>query len=462
MLGNLLLSNQLRGIDTPNNRDRSIDAIRAYGLIIVVAGHYLMGIVQWNRNVPHLGNTLSSSINLQAITWIFQVMPLFFIAGGAANYISWNSAQAKQIPYAIWLWKRAHRLLSPALVYLFVMIILGALITPNTNREMGRVLLNISTQLLWFLGVYIVITAITPFSMRLYERFRIQSVLLWLVLIAFCDYAHLADTAFAPISLLNFIFVWAMVSQFGYSFVKNQVSKKVAGTILITALSIEIALVALFPYPISLVGMPTDSVSNMAPPSLVLALHSIFVWGLLSIFKDRINELCKSLRVWKIVVGANMAAMTIYLWHIPIIMFLTVGSHLVGYDRSAILIAGRPYPDEGFWLQSIPFILLCGFIVYWFVQVAWSVEHLKIKWWQGNANLIHGNKWRNILAISGVFLIGTGLLAVAGTGLHQFPNGTQELSGVSFNNGQAATIFIIGIALSRFAISSRSKSDLEQ
>jgi hypothetical protein len=99
--------------------------------------------------------------------------------------------------------------------------------------------------------------------------------------------------------------------------------------------------------------------------------------------------------------------------------------------------------------------------VYWFVQIAWSIEHLKVKWWQGNANLIHGNKWRNILAISGVFLIGTGLLAVAGTGLHQFPNGTQELSGVSFKNGQAATIFIIGIALSRLAIASRPKSDLE-
>ena len=462
MPSKLLLSTQLRGIETPSNRDRSIDAVRAYGLIVVVAGHYLMGIVQWNRNVPHLGNTLSSSIGLQAITWIFQVMPLFFIAGGAANYISWNSAKTKQTSYAIWLWKRAHRLLSPALVYLFVMITLGALITPNANREMGRVLLNISTQLLWFLGVYIVITAITPLSVRLYERFRIQSVLVWLALIAFCDFAHLADTTFAPVSLLNFIFVWAMVSQFGYSFEKNKVPKKIAAAILLTALSIEIALVALFPYPISLVGMPTDSVSNMAPPTLVLALHSVFVWGLLSIFKDRINEFCKRLSIWKFVVGVNMAAMTIYLWHIPIIMFLTVGIHFIGFDRSAILIAGRPYPGEGFWLQTIPFILFCGFVVYWFVQIAWSIEHLKIKWWQGEANLSTRSNWRNLMAISGVFLIGTGLLAVAGTGLHEFPNGTQELSGVSFKNGQAATIFIIGIALSRLAISSKSKSDLGQ
>ena len=462
MANQLLLRTQLNKIETPVGRDRSIDAIRAYGLIIVVAGHYIMGIVQWNRNVPHLGNTLSSSISLQAITWIFQVMPLFFIAGGAANYISWKSAQAKQTPYAVWLWKRAHRLLSPALVYLAVMIALGALITPNTNREMGRVLLNISTQLLWFLGVYIVTTALTPFTVKLYENFKLASVLIWLALIAFCDYAHLAGTSFAPISLLNFISVWAMVSQFGYAFEKNKINPKTVSAIFVATFTLEIWLVATFPYPISLVGMPTDTVSNMAPPTLVLALHSISIWALLSIFKNRINQLCQSVRVWKLVVGANMAAMTIYLWHIPVIMFLTVGSHLLGYDRNAILIDGRPYPGNGFWWQTLPFLIVCGFLVYWFVQIAWSIEHIRIKWWQGDASNVHKNPIRNAMAILGVFLIGTGLLAVAGTGLHQFPNGTQELSGVSFANGQAAVIFMLGIVVARLAIASRTKSDLER
>lgn len=458
MANRLLLRSNIRDIETPADRDRSIDAIRAYGLIIVVAGHYIMGIVQWNRNVPHLGNTLSSSISLQAITWIFQVMPLFFIAGGAANYISWKSARTKSTPYAVWLWKRAHRLLSPALVYLVVMIALGALISPNTNREMGRVLLNISTQLLWFLGVYIVTTALTPFTVGLYENFKNVSVIAWLAVIAFCDYAHLAETSFAPFSLLNFISVWAMVSQFGYAFEKNQIKRSIAIVIFILTFACEIWLVANFPYPISLVGMPTDTVSNMAPPTLVLALHSISIWALLSIFKDRINRVCQNLKIWKLVVGANMAAMTIYLWHIPVIMFLTVGSHLLGFDRPALLINGRPYPGEGFWIQTIPFLLICGFLVYWFVQLAWSIEHIQIKWWRGDATEVHKNPIRNAMAILGVFLIGTGLLAVAGTGLHLFPNGVQKLSGVSFANGQAAVIFILGILIARLSIASKSKS----
>jgi len=460
MANNFLLKNQLKKIETPPSRDRSIDAVRAYGLFVVVAGHYLMGIVHWNRNVPQLGNSLSSSIHLQVITWVFQVMPLFFIAGGAANLISWKSAQNKETAYAVWLWKRAHRLLSPALVYLFVMIILGALISPNVNNQMSRLLLNISTQLLWFLGVYIVITAITPLTVFLFENWRTQSIIIWLFVIAFCDYAHLGQTSFAPISLLNFIFVWAMVSQLGYAFEKNEIERSKAVLVFIVSLAIEIWLVYKFPYPISLVGLP-DEISNMAPPTLVLALHSIAIWSLLSIFKTNINKLCERAKVWTIVVGANMAAMTIYLWHIPVIMFVTVGSHLIGWDRTTVLLESRPYPATGYWLETIPFLALCGLLVYSFVQVAWIIEHVKIKWWQGDASQVQKSGWRSAVAIIGVFLIGTGLLAVAGTGLHLFPNGTQELSGVTFKNGQAATIFIIGIVVTRLAISSKSKSGPE-
>ncbi len=460
MAKSILLRSQLRGIETPANRDRSIDAVRAYGLIVVVAGHYLMGIVHWNRNVPQLGNSLSSSIYLQAITWIFQVMPLFFIAGGAANLISWKSAQNKQTSYAVWLWKRAHRLLSPALVYLFVMITVGALVSPNVNNQMSRLLLNISTQLLWFLGVYIVITAITPLTVFLFEKWRSQSIAIWLIIIGFCDYAHLANTSFAPVSLLNFIFVWAMVSQLGYSFEKNEIKRKYAIYAFIGSLAFEIWLVYQFPYPISLVGL-LDEISNMAPPTLVLALHSIVIWSLLSLLKENINRLCKKVRVWNLVVGANMAAMTIYLWHIPIIMFVTVSSHFLGFDRTTILLDSRPYPGAGYWLETIPFLIVCSFLVYWFVQIAWILEHVKLKWWQGDASHVHKSAWRSAMAIVGVFLIGTGLLAVAGTGLHLFPNGTQTLSGVSFKNGQAAAIFIAGIAIARLAIASKPKSDLE-
>jgi hypothetical protein len=172
--------------------------------------------------------------------------------------------------------------------------------------------------------------------------------------------------------------------------------------------------------------------------------------------------LCQNQRLWNIVAGTNMAAMTVYLWHIPIIMFVTVATHFAGLDRTTYLLNSRPYPGEGYWLQTIPFLLVSGCLVYWFVQIAWSLEHIKVRWWQGDASHVRKSSWRGAMAIVGVFLIGTGLLAVAGTGLHMFPNGTQELSGVSFQNGQAAVIFIIGIVVARLAISSKSKSDPEQ
>ena len=83
-------------------RDRSIDAIRALCLSLVVLGHTVMGMVYWGEPRLVLGNLLAIDTRLHWLTWVFQIMPVFFIAGGAANYLSLKS---KDIVYSTWLWK---------------------------------------------------------------------------------------------------------------------------------------------------------------------------------------------------------------------------------------------------------------------------------------------------------------------------------------------------------------------
>ena len=46
------------------------------------------------------------------ITWIVQVMPLFFLAGGAAGAYGWHTGT----PWGTWLFTRAQRLCRPVLV----------------------------------------------------------------------------------------------------------------------------------------------------------------------------------------------------------------------------------------------------------------------------------------------------------------------------------------------------------
>jgi hypothetical protein len=51
------------------------------------------------------------------LTWIFQVMPVFFIVGGFTNAGSWRSASRRGVSYATWLRARSAGLLGPALVF---------------------------------------------------------------------------------------------------------------------------------------------------------------------------------------------------------------------------------------------------------------------------------------------------------------------------------------------------------
>ena len=49
------------------------------------------------------------------LTWLFQVMPIFFIVGGYAHAVSLESAKRKGLDYATWLASRLNRLVSPLL-----------------------------------------------------------------------------------------------------------------------------------------------------------------------------------------------------------------------------------------------------------------------------------------------------------------------------------------------------------
>ncbi len=80
---------------TPPDRDRVVDAARAVALLVVVAGHGVMAVVAWPEGIPRLGNLLAAFPWTQALTWLLQIMPLFFFAGGAANALSWDRAQVR-------------------------------------------------------------------------------------------------------------------------------------------------------------------------------------------------------------------------------------------------------------------------------------------------------------------------------------------------------------------------------
>src|SRR5438270_5092604 len=102
---------------TPARRERYVDFLRVFSLAVVMFGHWLMAAIQWRDGHLVAGNVLEAAPATQWLTWIFQIMPVFFIVGGFSNTASWTAAKRDATPYGTWLCSRLARLVRPVLAF---------------------------------------------------------------------------------------------------------------------------------------------------------------------------------------------------------------------------------------------------------------------------------------------------------------------------------------------------------
>ena len=126
-------------VAAPPARDSYIDFMRAFSLLIVVAWHWVFTIVIWKDDGPHATNPIGFTTGLWAVTWLLQVMPLFFYVGGYSHLVAWRRAQAKGEHLGSFVLRRLRGLAVPALSLLGVWIALGIALGAIFNlRWIGR------------------------------------------------------------------------------------------------------------------------------------------------------------------------------------------------------------------------------------------------------------------------------------------------------------------------------------
>lgn len=412
---------------TPADRDRIIDAARGISLLIVVAGHAFMAVVTWQYGVPRVGNLLAAFPWTQVLTWIFQIVPLFFFAGGAANAISWDKHVLRDGTYAEWMWARVERFLRPIWTYLIIMGIVAAIVTWLAPTRVAAPLMLLTTQLLWFLGSYILVTALTPIfkpTTPLQGAIRTLSLLVACALIDVLRFFQ----GFPPaVGVMNFVLVWMVPSYLGSLWARGTL-KKYPRTFLISALVFNLLVNSLLirfgPWPISLVGMPGDPVSNMAPPTVVLALHCVNWVLIVALLKKPLTRLLTPENVWRRVTWVNLVAMTLYLWHLPMLVLLIVISHFFGLDRpTRIGSNGYPVPDGwNYAIGSIGFWFIFGICVWGIVRLMWPLEYARLPVWDWPSRTFPPrNSFATKVSILGVIGCGVSLLMLSATGLGGFP-----------------------------------------
>lgn len=343
-----------RVVEASRGRDRVLDAVKAVALLVVIVGHSLAWHIRPDGSAV---NVLEDARYLIVLTWLFQVLPLFFAAGAVSNADSLR----RHGPGA-YLQARGRRLLAPVVVYAGVWTLL---LFPLHATAAGRFL----AQLLWFAGVYLVVAAGAVLTTRWIPRPAL-SLGVWLVLIGAVDLLRLTDAT--ALGWLNMFLVWGWLHQVGYYLPQLRERRTIPAGIALIAAAVAVAFAG--PYSVSLIsvnGIP--GLSNLAPPSIVLALFGAGQILLLAGLWQTLGRWLTHDRIWVAIALIGARGMGMYLWHIPLVGLAAGSAMVLGFAAAPLspawwavhllvvvavvplawLLAGAAAVPER-WLQRLP------------------------------------------------------------------------------------------------------------
>ncbi|MEV5551357.1 acyltransferase [Streptomyces sp. NPDC052309] len=308
---------------TPAKRDRYVDFMRAFAIIMVVVGHWLAVMITFRNGRLGGEHVLAVLPWTHWLTWLFQVMGIFFLVGGYANAASWNSARRRGDGYADWLGSRAARLLRPTTVFIGVGVpIAAAARLAGVDPEMVRLAAWVVAISLWFLAVYLVVVALTPAMVAAHRRWGLAVPAALTVVAAGFDALRLG-TGVGYLGAANFLVVWLVLPQLGFAWRDGTLTRTPAHPwlLFLGGSAALVALTTIGPYPVSMVGVPGAEVQNTSPPTVALLALTVAQTGLVLLLAGPLRPWLNRRRVWTAVVAVNAGIMTLFLWHmVPVLV----------------------------------------------------------------------------------------------------------------------------------------------
>jgi peptidoglycan/LPS O-acetylase OafA/YrhL len=310
---------------TPDGRDRAVDALRAFAILGVVLGHWLVTALVADGGTLHTTSPLQHMPWLAPISWAFQTLAVFFLVGGHVATRSHSAARAKGTPYAQWLTIRLSRLFKPvAAVLALWTVAAAALLLSGTEFETVRTLVKLALSPLWFLLVFAALTAATPLLTRLNP--------LWpLAVVLHVDLLRFGLGAPQSLGWVNLAAGWLVPYTLGAAWTRGELERPRAGwTLLVAGTAATAGLVLWAHYPASMVGVPGSAISNLNPPTLAAVTFGLAQCGLALLLRDRLRGAMRRPVAWAAIAFVNLSAMTIFLWHQTAMMATTATGLLAG------------------------------------------------------------------------------------------------------------------------------------
>ncbi|GAA4975870.1 peptidoglycan/LPS O-acetylase OafA/YrhL [Nonomuraea thailandensis] len=365
----------LRGIrrraeQAPPSRERFIDLLRAISIVAVVLGHWLVATVGYDRDGELNGRSALPELPwAHPLTWLVQVMPVFFLVGGYANAASLAAVRRRGGNATGWLLNRSGRLLRPTTALVLVTAG-GALAARLFGADPARVRLVawFASIPLWFLVAYLAVVVLTPVMYALHRRYGLAVPVVLVCLVALGDVARLLGEPFWGNG--NFLFGWLAVHQMGFAWRDGLLPSRarVALPLVCGGAGLVLVLTLAGPYPVSMINVPGERLHNMSPPSLALLGVAATQLGVALLLRERGERWLRVSRVWIAVVAVNAVILTIFLWHVSAAILLAAALHAAGV---------LPVSEAGsaaWFAWRLPLLVMLGLVLVLLVAIAGPIE----------------------------------------------------------------------------------------
>jgi fucose 4-O-acetylase-like acetyltransferase len=332
-----------------SKRDLTLDLARVFCVLLVVAIHLMMVGVGFDENGELIAlapddSPLGSQPWFPAATWIGQIMPLFFVVGGFAALTAWRSLLRRNGTAADYVRNRVLRLAQPALpLYIFYVVVIGGAMLLGVDPAIVGLAVEGAASPLWFLAAYTLCQALVPFMVGWHGRAPRATLVVLLAGVVVVD-ALRFSIGIQEIGLANLVFVWLLVQQLGFCYADGWfAARRWWQLVLIAALAYAslVPMTAWGPY-------SADMLDNLNPPTLPLVALAVAQACVLRLLRPPLARLMTTRAARALVLLAGSRLMTIYLWHLPVILILA---------GIGLLIPGlTPVPGDAQWWWSRPLL----------------------------------------------------------------------------------------------------------
>ena len=412
-------------------RDRFIDLLRVVCIVAVVLGHWATTTAVWEPDRVLSVNALSVVPWTRLATWLIQVMPLVFFAGGFANSVSRRRAGS----YLTYLDGRLGRLLIPTAVFLAVWLALGLAVEGIDSGSPGQTRAAEVVGLpLWFLGIYVVAVALAPAMEQLHRRFGLWVAAALVGAVGVIDLVSIG-LGVEGVGGANYAFQWLFAHQLGFAYADGTLprwGRRGAALMAAAGLVGLVLLTTVGGYPVSVVGVPGQDRSNAQPPSLAMVALTLWLVGLALLLRPAAESWMARAGPWRRVRRVHTVVLTAFLWHVTAIALGAAVARAVG--------APEPAVGSGLWWALRPAWLI--WLLPLLLALVWLFGRCEV---HPAGRAIGDHPVAMAAAGFAVFVVAVGILGFGETGFFPFaPEAGEAILMFTFNPLQNLIHVVVG------------------